>query len=76
MSLLCNICGEPIETHGTACAPRQQFTCSWKQRSEELSNYGFILGVLQGLRYQVDDKTRKKIDEALAKVSERKDSHD
>lgn len=46
------------------------FTCPWMERIKECRERGYMLGLLEGLKYQVDERTRKKIEEFLAGIKE------
>lgn len=57
--------GKPCEC---PLPPATCYVASWIDRCAEVSRYGLMLGALQGLRYRVDDATRKVIDEVLKEV--------
>lgn len=74
----CNNCGglraSPGEMFGgKACQCSHGeigYTCSWPERIEEQRRYGYLVGAIQGLRYRVDDETKKVIDDVLRKVGD------
>lgn len=44
---------------------RACYVAAWPDRCEEMRRYGLMHGMLQGLRYCVDQETRAKIDRVL-----------
>jgi hypothetical protein len=44
------------------------YEAAWPDRCEEMRRYGLMHGMLQGLRYCVDQETRAKIDLVLIEI--------
>lgn len=44
------------------------YKAAWPDRCEEMRRYGLMHGMLQGLRYCVDEETRAKIDHVLLEI--------
>lgn len=56
--------GDPAHPLGEAAG----YAAAWPDRAEERRKFGLMLGALKGLKYQVDDSTRLKIEKIIQEV--------